>query len=45
METLKNNNTEEKPPFFKKWSTLYWVVFANLIFWLSLFYIFRRIFE
>ena len=44
MATMKNN-IEEKPPIFKKWSLLYYLVLANLVFWLTLFYIFRRVFE
>jgi len=35
----------EAPPILKKWSRLYWVVILNLVFWLSTFYLFRRIFE
>jgi len=42
---MEENNNIESPPILKKWSRLYWIVMLNLIFWLSAFYIFRRIFE
>jgi len=35
----------EKPPIMKSWSRLYWAVILNLVFWLTLFYIFRKVFE
>jgi len=35
----------ENPPILKRWSRLYTLVIANLIFCLILFYIIRRIFE
>lgn len=41
----KQNAENESPPILKKWKNLYWVVMLNLIGWLIVFYIFRRIFE
>ena len=41
---LKEIN-EESPPILKKWSRLYFIVMLNLVFWLLLFFSFRRIFE
>lgn len=36
---------EEKPPVFKSWRTLYWLVFLNLVLLIILFYIFTKVFE
>jgi len=33
---------EGKPPIFKSWSTLYWLVIGNLAFLIILFYIFSK---
>jgi len=41
----ENQNQIEGPPILKKWSRLYWIVMLNLVFWLTSFFIFRRIFE
>lgn len=35
----------DTPPILKRWSRLYWLVIINLLFWLSAFYVCRRIFE
>lgn len=46
-ESRKSTNTagEEPPPVLKKWSRLYLVVMINLVLWLLIFYVFRRLFE
>ena len=35
----------ENPPILKKWSRLYWAVIINLVTWLLIFYLFRKVFE
>jgi hypothetical protein len=43
---FKVNDLENSPPpILKSWSRMYLAVIINLIFWLSTFYIIRRIFE
>jgi len=37
--------TNEKPPIFKSWPLFYFIVSANLIVLLSLFYAFTKAFE
>ncbi|WP_199688359.1 hypothetical protein [Pontibacter oryzae] len=34
-----------KPPFFKSWSGMYWLVLANLGFLILLFYIITKYYE
>jgi hypothetical protein len=31
---------EDKPPFLKKWKNIYWLLMANLAFFILLFYLF-----
>jgi len=46
MKTEKDKNIEdEKPPFFKKWSSWYFLVLGNLALMVIIFYLFTRIFE
>lgn len=33
------NDKLEGPPFFKRWSGMYWLVIANLVFLIFLFYL------
>lgn len=35
----------DPPPFFKKWSTMYWVVIGNLALLVILFYLFTKAFS
>jgi len=42
-QTYEPENTP--PPVLKRWPRLYGLVMMNLVFWLALFYIIRRIFE
>jgi hypothetical protein len=42
---MGTNPADEKPPIFKTWRRLYWLVFLNLIFLVILFYIFTKVFE
>jgi len=35
----------EKPPFFERWSGMYWLVLGNLAFTIILFYIITKIYE
>jgi len=41
----KLEEEEGKPPILKSWKNIYALVFTNLIFWLTVFFIFRWIFE
>lgn len=41
----ENINHIENPPILKKWSRLYLAVMVNLVFWLTAFYLFRKVFE
>jgi len=41
----KTEHEIESPPILKKWSRLYWAVMINLIGWLLIFFIFRKVFE
>jgi len=34
-----------KPPFFQKWSGMYWLVLGNLAFMIVLFYIITALYE
>ncbi|MCJ8167253.1 hypothetical protein MKJ04_20600 [Pontibacter sp. E15-1] len=34
----------EKPPFFKHWSGMYWLVLGNLVFLILLFYTLTKIY-
>lgn len=46
MQINQNKDTEAgKPPFFKRWRYLYWLVMAVLIFQIILFYGITRYFE
>ncbi|PTX18167.1 hypothetical protein C8N40_107206 [Pontibacter mucosus] len=35
----------EKPPFFKTWNGMYWLVLGNLAFTVVLFYIITKLYE
>jgi hypothetical protein len=35
----------DKPPFFKSWKSMYWLVLGNLVFLITLFYIITRIYS
>ena len=35
----------DKPPFFKSWKGMYWLVLGNLAFLIILFYIITRIYS
>jgi hypothetical protein len=35
----------DKPPFFKSWKGMYWLVLGNLAFLITLFYIITKIYE
>jgi hypothetical protein len=35
----------DKPPFFKNWKGMYWLVLGNLVFLIILFYIITRIYS
>lgn len=43
MEKTQTENNN--PPVMKSWFRLYTLVIINLVFWLSVFYLFRRMFE
>jgi hypothetical protein len=46
MNTNQNGITDsDKPPFFKRWRSLYWLVIAALVFEIVLFYGITRYFE
>lgn len=36
---------DEKPPFFKSWRAIYWLLIGNLLFFILLFYGFTRHFS
>lgn len=38
-------NGDEQLPLFRTWTGWYSAVLVNLVFWLVLFYLFRKIFE
>ncbi len=49
---MKDNRPEgqlpaetDKPPFFKSWKGMYWLVLGNLAFLIILFYIIPRIYS
>lgn len=42
MKELISEEGIDKPPFFKKWSTIYWVVVANLALFILLFHLFSQ---
>lgn len=49
---MKDNHAEsqlsaniDKPPFFKSWKGMYWLVLGNLAFLITLFYIITRIYS
>jgi hypothetical protein len=42
---MNEKEQSSAPPLLGSWRRLYMTVLANLIFWLVVFYIFRRIFE
>ncbi|MFD2245841.1 hypothetical protein [Pontibacter ruber] len=46
-ETKKAKAQEDidKPPFFKSWAGMYWLVLGNLAFLIVLFYIITKIYE
>ena len=41
--TTEEKNTE-KPPFFKTWTGMYWLVLGNLAFMIAVFYFISRYF-
>jgi hypothetical protein len=41
----KETTQEDKPPILGSWKKLYFLVMINLVGWLTVFYIIRRIFE
>ncbi|WP_018479715.1 hypothetical protein [Pontibacter roseus] len=41
--TTKDNL--DKPPFFKSWRGMYWLVLGNLAFLIILFYIITKLYE
>jgi hypothetical protein len=51
METLEDKEATKvrddigKPPFFKSWSGMYWLVLGNLAFLILLFYFITKIYE
>ncbi|MBX0335245.1 hypothetical protein K3G39_18580 [Pontibacter sp. HSC-14F20] len=47
MKETDNKPTQEldKPPFFKSWKSMYWLVLGNLAFLITLFYIITRIYS
>lgn len=48
---MKNNEPVDqeppivKPPFFKTWAGMYWLVLGNLAFLIILFYIITKLYE
>ncbi|WP_299758576.1 hypothetical protein [uncultured Pontibacter sp.] len=48
---MKNHNPADeeiligKPPFFKRWAGMYWLVLGNLAFLIILFYIITKLYE
>jgi hypothetical protein len=42
---MKGKNRLDTPPLLGKWSNLYWAVMLNLVLWLTVFYLFRKVFE
>ncbi|WP_461489978.1 hypothetical protein [Pontibacter sp. HJ8] len=47
MKEEEDNTPSEldKPPFFKSWRGMYWLVLGNLAFLITLFYIITKIYE
>jgi hypothetical protein len=48
IEVQKDNAPDQpadKPPLWKSWPNWYALVIANLLFWLFIFFLIRRIFE
>ena len=51
METVEDKekvlvrDETDKPPFFKSWSGMYWLVLGNLAFLILLFYLITKIYE
>jgi len=43
--TRNQNIEDERPPILGSWKKLYMLVLVNLVGWLTVFYILRRIFE
>ena len=43
--TGNHNIEDERPPILGSWKKLYLLVLINLVGWLTVFYILRRIFE
>jgi hypothetical protein len=41
----EENQPEDKPPFFKSWKGMYWLLMATLIFLIIIFYLFTRYFS
>lgn len=39
------HDTEEPPPVLKSWRNIYLLVLGNLVFWITLFYIFTWVFQ
>lgn len=50
-KTMKDNHPVDeepaihKPPFFKSWAGMYWLVLGNLAFMIVVFYIITKIYE
>jgi hypothetical protein len=44
-EPVDKERALEKPPFFKSWAGMYWLVLGNLVFLILLFYIITKIYE
>lgn len=41
---LEKEKAIEKPPFFKSWAGMYWLVLGNLAFLILLFYILTKLY-
>ncbi|HLP60651.1 MAG TPA: hypothetical protein VK186_17545 [Candidatus Deferrimicrobium sp.] len=45
FKSLKKSDSGEPPPILKSWRNLYFVVLANLLFWIVLFTLFTWMFK
>jgi hypothetical protein len=45
MKELISEEGIDKPPFFKRWSSIYWIVIANLVGLILLFHFFSEAYK
>lgn len=44
-DSIDAENPLDKPPFFKSWKGMYWLVLGNLAFLIIIFYMLTKIYE